>query len=65
DKHHQIDKNKVFPVCGNTWRILQDSRFKPYFQFIGNFDQHFGIYAGCGTPLPFNIDSESSITGCC
>lgn len=65
DKHHQIDKNKVFPVCGNTWRMLQDSRFEPYFQFIGNFEQHFGIYADCGTALPFSDASEPSIAGCC
>ena len=65
DKHHKIDKNKVFPVCGNTWRMLQDSRFKPYFQFIGNFDQHFGIYADCGTPLPFSTEIDSNIVGCC
>ena len=65
DKHHQIERNKVFPVCGNTWRILQESRFKPYFQFIGNFNQHFGIYPDCGTSLPFNTESESSMAGCC
>jgi ubiquinone/menaquinone biosynthesis C-methylase UbiE len=65
DKHHQIERNKVFPVCGNTWRMLQDSRFKSYFQFIGNFDQHFGIYADCGTLLPFNNDTGSNIVGCC
>ena len=65
DKHHHIDKNKVFPVCGNTWRILQYSRFKPYFQFIGNFEQHFGIDADCGKPMPFDYNDDSSIVGCC
>jgi arsenite methyltransferase len=65
DKHHHIDKNKVFPVCGNTWRILHCSRFKPYFQFIGNFEQHFGMDADCGNPMPFDYNNESSIVGCC
>jgi hypothetical protein len=65
NKHHQFDKNKVFPVCGNTWRILDNSRFNPYSQYIGNFQQHFGIYADCGTPLAFNTESGSNIAGCC
>jgi arsenite methyltransferase len=27
DKHHVIEAGRVFPVCGNTWRMLHDSRF--------------------------------------
>lgn len=65
DKHHIIDKGKVFPVCGNTWRMLQDTRFNQYFQFIGNFEQHFGIYADCGTPMPYNIENQALAGGCC
>lgn len=65
DKHHHIPKGKVFPVCGNTWKMLQDSRFKDHFEFIGDFEQHFGIYADCGTPLPFFEDVESVGGECC
>lgn len=25
DKHHDIEAGQVFPVCGNTWRMLRDS----------------------------------------
>ena len=53
DGHHAIEAGKVFPVCGNTWRMLHDTRFAPYFDFIGNFDRHFGIFPGCGTTIPF------------
>jgi len=53
DGHHAIEKGKVFPVCGNTWRMLADTRFKRHFEFIGNFDTHYGIYDGCGTLIPF------------
>lgn len=64
DKHHLIQTGKVFPVCGNTWRMLEESRFKSHFEFIGNWDKHFGIFEGCGTPVPFNTDN---VTGgdCC
>ncbi|NQW62827.1 MAG: methyltransferase domain-containing protein [Deltaproteobacteria bacterium] len=52
DGHHAIERGRVFPVCGNTWRMLHDTRFAPYFDFIGNFERHFGIFPGCGTPNP-------------
>lgn len=38
DAHHRIEQGKVFPVCGNTWRMLHDSRFKPHFEYIGNWE---------------------------
>ncbi|MGI1677846.1 MAG: methyltransferase domain-containing protein [Cellvibrionaceae bacterium] len=64
DKHHFIETNRVFPVCGNTWRMLNDTRFKTHFDFIGSFDKHFGIFEGCGTLIPFSID-ELSHEACC
>lgn len=59
DNHHHIEKGRVFPVCGNTYLMLQQSRLAPHFEFIGNFDEHFGIFADCGTPVPFTNDSQS------
>ncbi len=60
DNHHKIIKNKIFPVCGNTWNMLEKTRFREHFEFIGNFDNHYGIFEGCGKGIPF--DGESS---CC
>ena len=66
DKHHTIQTGKVFPVCGNTWRMLHDTRFKSHFEFIGNFDRHFGIFEGCGTSLPYDAaTSTGAVGGCC
>merc|ERR1719356_555731 len=58
DGHHAIETGKVFPVCGNTWRMLHDTRFKPHFDFIGDFSTHYGIYDGCGTLMPFASAKE-------
>ncbi|HCQ35347.1 MAG TPA: methyltransferase type 11, partial [Alcanivorax sp.] len=52
DDHHVIETGKVFPVCGNTWLMLAESRFADHFEFIGNFDSHFGIFEGCGLNVP-------------
>ena len=60
DKHHDIETGRIFPVCGNTWRMLQDTRFKKHFEFIGNFDQHYGLFEGCGGGLPFDERAAGS-----
>jgi len=66
DKHHKIQASFIFPVCGNTWRMLKNSRFAEHFTFIGDFSQHFGLFEGCGTSMPFDRQSElSNLQACC
>jgi arsenite methyltransferase len=65
DKHHDIETGRVFPVCGNTWRMLQDTRFAPHFEFIGDFNRHFGIFEGCGTAMPYETSATGSVAACC
>lgn len=66
DKHHFIETGKQFPVCGNTWRMLHDTRFIEHFDFYGNFDQHFGIFPGCGMGIPFaDAVTGEPKSGCC
>ena len=67
DGHHLIERGKVFPVCGNTWRMLADTRFQPHFDFIGDFSTHYGIFPGCGTSIPFASGEapKASSGGCC
>lgn len=66
DKHHFIEADKQFLVCGNTWRMLHDTRFREHFDFYGNFDQHFGIFSGCGMGIPFaDATTDGQTSGCC
>jgi len=65
DKHHAIETGRVFPVCGNTWRMLADTRFAPWFDFIGSFSRHHGIFAGCGGGLPFDDVRLGEASACC
>lgn len=65
DKHHDIETGRVFPVCGNTWSMLHDTRFRNHFDFIGDFSQHFGLFEGCGTDMPFDKHDNGNITSCC
>ncbi len=65
DKHHNIEANSIFPVCGNTWRMLHDTRFAEHFDFIGDFSQHSGIYSSCGSGLPFDTTQNTEATTAC
>ncbi|KAF0810260.1 arsenic (+3 oxidation state) methyltransferase [Alcanivorax sp. S71-1-4] len=66
DNHHRIERGKVFPVCGNTWRMLHDSRFAGHFEFIGDFSTHYGVFPDCGSRMPFTSDSFiTPVGGCC
>jgi SAM-dependent methyltransferase len=66
DKHHDIEAGRVFPVCGNTWRMLHDTRFRPHFDFIGDFSRHYGLFEGCGSAMPFDREtSAASAAQCC
>ena len=64
DGHHGIETGRVFPVCGNSFRMLQATRFSPHFEFIGDFSRHFGLFPGCGSSLPFaDVAATKETTG--
>lgn len=65
DGHHRMETGKVFPVCGNTWLMLHESRFREHFEFIGNWEQHYGIFEGCGTAVPFDSKVGANELPCC
>ena len=65
DGHHPFEAGKIVRVCGNTWRMLHDTRFRPWFSFFGDFSRHYGIFAGCGTSLPFAEDGAARAGGGC
>ena len=68
DAHHTIEAGKVFPVCGNTWRMLAETRFAPHFEFIGDFSTHYGLFEGCGEAAPFSGPGQASAgktSSCC
>ncbi|MFN3603642.1 MAG: methyltransferase domain-containing protein [Leptonema sp. (in: bacteria)] len=49
DKTHIFEKGKPERVCGNTALMLSQTRYKPYFQIIGDFSKHFGEFKNCAT----------------
>lgn len=68
DKHHLIERGRIFPICGNSWKMLAETRFAEHFQFIGDFSTHYGVFAGCGGGLPFSQatgETGAVAAGCC
>ncbi len=67
DKHHKIETGRVFPVCGNTYRMLHETRFREHFTFLGSWETHYGIFEGCGTTIPFDASPATADRkrGCC
>ncbi len=65
DKHHDMQTGRVFPVCGNTWRMLRDTRFATHFDFVGDFSRHYGLFEGCGDAMPFDANQTTDGTSTC
>lgn len=66
DGHHHIETGRMFAVCGNTWRMLAETRFADHFEFFGDFSTHYGIFPGCGDLMPYGETSaEEAVSGCC
>ena len=65
DKHHILETGRTLPVCGNTWRMLRETRYAPHFDFTGDFSCHFGLFEGCGSSLPFDRVQDGTAGSCC
>lgn len=67
DGHHHIERGRIFPVCGNTYRMLIETRFAEWFEVIGDGSTHYGIFPGCGLSTPFGDAGEGAATSepCC
>ena len=65
DDHHYFPLGKIESVCGNTYKMLHDTRFKKYFKFYGTWDTHYGIFEGCGGNMPFTVSEDAEGGACC
>lgn len=71
DDHHYMEKGKAFPVCGNTYNMLKETRFAKHFDFIGDWSTHYGIFEGCGSSMPYKSgkggagSTKGGGGGCC
>jgi hypothetical protein len=45
--------------------MLHETRFAPHFEFIGDFSRHLGLFAGCGSSMPFDTDQPAAASAAC
>ncbi len=65
DNHHAMQTGKLFPVCGNTWQMLRQTRYRDHFEFYGDWSNHYGIFEGCGVSIPFDSEGKETSGACC
>lgn len=64
DESHIIPKGEQFDVCSNTFAMLQDTRYREHFEFIGDLSVHYGIFKDCGKKSESSNSCKPS-KGCC
>ena len=60
DSHHAIERGRQFLICGNSWKMLADTRFAEHFEFFGDFSRHYGVFPDCGIAVPFGAGEGSA-----
>lgn len=65
DDHHHFETGKMITVCGNTYKMLNETRFKDHFEFFGTWDTHYGIFEGCGSNMPYQGENGEDGLACC
>ena len=58
DENHLFEINRPEHVCKNTAEMLSKTRYKDYFEIIGNTNIHFGEFKACET-LSTRYEKES------
>ncbi len=62
DDHHHFETGKPLRVCGNTYDMLDCSRYAEHFELLGDKSVHFGLF-DCSPPNT-SITLESG-AACC
>ena len=65
DDHHHFPKGKIMSVCGNSFKMLHDTRYQHAFDFFGDWSTHYGIFEGCGGKMPFTASLAGTADGAC
>ncbi|PIR39474.1 MAG: methyltransferase type 11 [Alphaproteobacteria bacterium CG11_big_fil_rev_8_21_14_0_20_39_49] len=44
DDHHEFKTGLPYPICGNTFKMLGETRYAEHFELIGDFSVHYGFF---------------------
>lgn len=64
DRGHHFPAGREVAVCGNSFRMLAETRFAGHFDCIGDGQPHRGRFPACESAWPFAA-AEAGGSGCC
>jgi len=62
DEHHTFPTGLPVPVCGNTAKMMSETRYAAHFDVIGDFSTHYGVF-DCA-PAP-SAEAPANGGSCC
>lgn len=62
DDHHTFNANQPERVCGNTYKMITETHYAPFFEVTGDFSTHLGTF-NCSPAEPAQLKASSG--GCC
>lgn len=62
DDHHLFRTGMPERVCGNTWKMLMETRFAKHFASTGDFSTHYGAF-DCAPSA--GTESNAPVGACC
>jgi arsenite methyltransferase len=62
DDHHLFRTGMPERVCGNTWKMLMETRFSQHFSSMGDFSTHYGAF-DCAPSS--GSESNAPVGACC
>ena len=64
DDHHYFQTGIPVPVCGNTSKMLSESRFGEHFDLLGNFSTHYGPFESSAPQAQEGLSANDNDTCC-
>ena len=64
DDHHYFQTGIPVPVCGNSSKMLSESRFGEHFDLLGNFSTHYGPFESSAPQAQEGLFASDNDTCC-
>ena len=64
DDHHYFQTGIPVPVCGNSSKMLSESRFGEHFDLLGNFSTHYGPFESSAPQAQEGLSASDNDTCC-
>ena len=64
DDHHYFQTGIPEPVCGNSSKMLSESRFGEHFDLLGNFSTHYGPFESSAPQAQEGLSASDNDTCC-